>query len=136
MQRFVWENLSQLKVSYRDGPLGHRSRRWLSGRATRPGDRVPDFECVRGDGRQTTLYAELGNRWALVFPDGIRSQEHAAVVARRLGHDGVTTLSAARDFDGDIVLVRPDAHLGWRGRGAPDTLDRWLSTMVRHGRAG
>jgi hypothetical protein len=32
--------------------------------------------------------------------------------------------------------VRPDAHLGWCGRAAPDALDRWLTTVIRNGRAG
>jgi hypothetical protein len=32
--------------------------------------------------------------------------------------------------------LRPDAHPGWRGPPAPDALDRWLSTMTKHGRAG
>jgi 4,5-epoxidase len=38
IQRRVWENLSQLKVTYRDGPPGRRAR----GRGPLPGDRVPD----------------------------------------------------------------------------------------------
>src|SRR5918996_693960 len=50
MQRLVWENLSQLKVTYRDGPLGDGARKWFSGRGPLPGDRVPDIDCVRADG--------------------------------------------------------------------------------------
>jgi hypothetical protein len=34
------------------------------------------------------------------------------------------------------MLVRPDAHLGWRGRADPDTLNRWLTAVTRHGQAG
>jgi 4,5-epoxidase len=66
MQRRVWENLSQLKVTYRNGPLGRQARKWFSGQGPLPGDRVPDIECVRaGGGGQTTLHAELatGGRW-------------------------------------------------------------------------
>jgi hypothetical protein len=38
----------------------------------------------------------------------------------------VTTLVA----DGDeIMLVRPDAHLAWRGHADPDALDRWLAAL-------
>jgi hypothetical protein len=37
---------------------------------------------------------------------------------------------------GEIMLVRPDAHLGWRGRADPDVLDRWLTAVARQGRAG
>jgi 2-polyprenyl-6-methoxyphenol hydroxylase-like FAD-dependent oxidoreductase len=35
-----------------------------------------------------------------------------------------------------VVPLRPDAHLGWRGRADPDALDRWLTAVARQGRAG
>ena len=173
MQRRVWENLSQLKVSYRNGPLGRQARRkWSSVRGPLPGDRVPDLECVRVvGGEQTTLHAELGNKWALVMPGRTASDEYAAVVAKRLadggmitlvadhesnlvmpgrtvsdeytavvaerlGDDGMITLVADHHSNGEIMLVRPDAHLGWRGRADPDALDRWLIAVARLGRAG
>jgi len=167
MQRRVWENVSQLKVSYRDGPLGRSAR--IRSRRLLPGDRVPDIECARPEGTRTTLHAELGSQWALVMPGRPASDEYAAVaakrldedgmitlvadqdcnlvmpgrtvhdeytavVANRLGHDGVITLVADDRSSGEIMLVRPDAHLGWRGRAAPDSLDRWLTAMTRHGR--
>ena len=95
MQRRVWEGVSQLRVTYRSGPLGRRGRTWFSGHGPRPGDRVPDFECVRaGDGERTTLHAELGDKWALVVPARTLSGRYAAVVANRLGVDGMTTLLA------------------------------------------
>jgi 4,5-epoxidase len=82
------------------------------------------------------LHAELGNRWALVMPGRMVSHECAAVVARRLGDDAMTTLVAGHDSDGEIMLVRPDAHLGWRGRADPEALDRWLTAVARQGRVG
>jgi 4,5-epoxidase len=136
MQRRVWENVSQLKVTYRNGPLGRRAPKWFSVEGPLPGDRVPDIECERAGGGHTSLHAELGNTWALVVPGGMVSDEHAAVVAKRLGDDGMITLVADRDSSGEIMLVRPDAHLGWRGRAGPGALDRWLTAMARHGRAG
>lgn len=42
---------------------------------------------------------------------------------------------AGHDADREIMLVRPDAHLGWRGRADPDALDRWLTAVTRHGQA-
>jgi 4,5-epoxidase len=137
MQRRVWETVSQLKVSYRNGPLGRSARNWLPGRRPLPGDRVPDIVCVRGEsGERTTLHAELGQRWALVMPDRMVGDECAAVAAKRLGDDGVITLVADDAPEGEISLVRPDAHLGWRGRVDPSALDRWLTAVARHGRAG
>jgi 4,5-epoxidase len=136
MQRRVWENLSQLKVTYRHGPLGGQARRWFSGRDPLPGDRVPDIECVRAEGGgHTTLHAELGDKWALVMPGPMVSDEYAAVVAKRLGDHAMITLVADHDANREIMLVRPDAHLGWRGRAGPDALDRWLTAVVRQARA-
>jgi 4,5-epoxidase len=137
MQRRIWESVSQLKVTYRHGPLGRQARKWFSGRGPLPGDRVPDIECVRAEGGgQTTLHAELGNKWALLMPDRMVSDEYAAVVADRLGDDRMITLVADHDSNGEIMLVRPDAHLGWRGRTHPEALDRWLTAVARQGRAG
>jgi 4,5-epoxidase len=137
MQRRVWESLSQLKVTYRNGPLGRQARKWSSGQGPLPGDRIPDIECVRAEGGgQTTLHAELGNKWALLMPGRMVGDEHAAVVAKRLGDDGMITLIADHDSNGEIMLVRPDAHLGWRGRAGPHSLDRWLTDATEQGRAG
>jgi hypothetical protein len=117
---------SQLKVTYRDGPLGRRARKWFSGKAPLPGDRVPDIECVRAEGDgHTTLHAELGDKSALVLPGRMVSDECATVVAKRLGEDRMITL--VTDSDGEIMLVRPDAHLGRRGRADPDALDHRLN---------
>ena len=135
-QRRVWEGLSQLKVTYRDGPLGRKTRPSFSRQGPLPGDRVPDLECARaGDGAHTTLHAEVGSKWALVIPGRTVSDEYATVAVKRLGGDRMTTLVADHDSGGDIMLVRPDAHLGWRGRAEPDALDRWLTAVTRHGRA-
>jgi HAMP domain-containing protein len=96
MQRRVWENLSQLRVTYRTGPLGRQARKWFSGQGPLPGDRVPDIDCGRAEGGgQTTLHAELGNKWALVMPGRMVRDDYAAVVAKRLGDDGMITLVAA-----------------------------------------
>jgi 4,5-epoxidase len=72
----------------------------------------------------------------MVMPARMVSDEYAAVVAKRLGDDGMITLVADHDANGEIMLVRPDAHLGWRGRADPDALDRWLTAVARQGRAG
>jgi 4,5-epoxidase len=71
-----------------------------------------------------------------VVPGRVVSDESAAVAATRLGADGMITLVADHDVDGEIMLVRPDAHLGWRGRADPDALDRWLAALITQGRVG
>jgi 4,5-epoxidase len=136
VQRRVWETVSQLKVTYRDGPLGGRARRRFSRATPLPGDRVPDVGCARADDARTTLHAELGNRWALMMGRETVSDDCAAVAAKRLGPDRITTLIADDDARAEVLLVRPDAHLGWHGPADPEALDRWLTAMTRNGRAG
>jgi len=127
IQRLIWEQTSQLKINYRRGPLGQGAR--IPGtRGPRPGDRIPDLACRHADGRHTRLHAELGSRWALLGPG--KSDACAAVARRHLGEHGVTVLAPSGDPAREVLLVRPDGHLGWRGGPAPDGLDRWLSEIL------
>jgi 2-polyprenyl-6-methoxyphenol hydroxylase-like FAD-dependent oxidoreductase len=121
IQRWTTYTTSQLWVSYRKGPLGGR------GGKPRPGDRIPDLAVVRPDGAASRLHAELGGRWALLTPRA-GSGDFDSVVRRRLGeHVGVL------GHDGDqAMLVRPDAHLAWRGTGQ-DQLDSWLAAALGTG---
>lgn len=120
---------SQLLVSYRRGPLGGGSR---FGRRPRPGDRVPDMECVRADGTRPHLHGELGGRWALLEPEG-GADECVKVATDLLGE----YLAPVVRTDGveEVWLVRPDAHLAWRGRPDAAGLERWLENALRYGRA-
>ncbi|MUL81389.1 MULTISPECIES: FAD-dependent oxidoreductase [unclassified Mycolicibacterium] len=122
VQRWTTYTASQLWVSYRKGPLGGH------GRKPRPGDRIEDLHCTRSDGTTTRLHSELGGRWALLLPDGV--PDNMESVRRRLG-DFVATLH----HDGaDIMLIRPDAHLAWRGKpDGAEGLDRWLAAALGSG---
>ncbi|WP_143342760.1 FAD-dependent monooxygenase, partial [Crossiella equi] len=111
------------RVHYRRGPLA----RWLPGFGPRPGDRVRDLACHRLDGTPTRLHAELRGRWAL-----LGRHEAVAPVVRELLGDDVVVLDRPGS---EVWLVRPDAHLGWRGRPAPARLHRWLENVLRTGRA-
>ena len=84
--------------------------------------------CVSTAAR-TRLHAELGNCWALIGPQGTAGTEYAAVAAKRLGTGAVTVMKPRQSDDGDVMLVRPDAHLGWQGRD-PDALDAWLADVL------
>lgn len=118
VQRWATYSASQLWVSYRKGPLGGR------GRKPRSGDRIADLACTR-DGAPTRLHSELGGRWAVLEPSGGRGVE----AARRWLGDFVVPLR----YDGDeTMLVRPDAHLAWRGDDLAG-LDRWLGAALRDG---
>jgi hypothetical protein len=116
VQQLITERGSQLKVSYRNGPLGAGLSRFLPG--VRAGDRVADRTCTRVDGMAVRLYDVLGPAWALIGAEPL-----ADAARERLGD--VVTLRGERN----AVLVRPDGHLGWRGTGAAG-LQAWLDVAL------
>jgi 4,5-epoxidase len=144
VRRLTTFSSSRLWETYFSGPLGGGSR---LGSKPRPGDTVADFECVRtADRRLTRLYDELGGRWALLVPAG--GADRCVDVARQwLGADRFVVLERtvgtaagrssrkAQAAAGEAWLVRPDAHLAWRGRPDSPDLGRWLEGALRHGRA-
>ena len=118
MQRLITDKASQLQISYRRGPLGDHRRLPTSG--PRAGDRIADRLLTTVDGQQIRLFEVLGPGWALIGDPGL-----GAVARDRLG-------DLVADFRGDghdTLLVRPDAHLGWRGRD-PQSLRRWLDDQL------
>jgi 2-polyprenyl-6-methoxyphenol hydroxylase-like FAD-dependent oxidoreductase len=120
VQELITERASQLKVSYRHGPLGAGHSRFVPG--LRVGDRIADRTCTRSDGATVRLYDELGPAWALLGPEPL-----ADIASERLGD--VVALCG----DGDALLVRPDGHLAWRGTdaaGLREWLDRALGPRV------
>lgn len=113
VQRLITAEASQLRVSYRHGPLGGRG--W---RRPRPGDRVPDRDFQRADGTPVRLHDAVGPGWALAGPEPL-----AMLAADRLG--AVQHLAGGDE----ALLIRPDGHLGWRGRDA-DELRGWLDRTL------
>ncbi|MGH3526690.1 MAG: FAD-dependent monooxygenase [Pseudonocardiaceae bacterium] len=131
VQRLVWESASQLKISYRTGPLA-RTSRWSLRSGPRPGDRVPDQPCLRRNGSLTRLHAELGARWALLIPSTASAQQTQTYSDRardRLGAGTVTVLKSQAGRLGQVMLVRPDAHAGSCGL-SPTSLDAWLAGIL------
>ena len=131
VQRWATQAASQLWVNYRRGPLGSGSR---FAPKPRPGDRVSDIACRRTDGTPTTLHAELGGHWAVLVPDRGAPASAAVEVEKVLG-SYVVTLAPTRPSTDDVMLVRPDAHLAWRGRSGSAELGHWLESALQHGRS-
>ncbi|WP_431897656.1 FAD-dependent monooxygenase [Nonomuraea sp. bgisy101] len=126
VQRKLLQVSSQLGISYRGGPLAPRSH----GSGPRPGDRMPDIRCRRRDGGETTLHAAIGGRWAVLAGDEDEAARHAEAAAAQLGADMVIVLITVNKDVRDVVLIRPDGHIGWRGRPAPDKLTAWLNQVL------
>jgi len=116
LQNLITERASQLRVSYRNGPLGAGRQRFLPG--VRAGDRVADRTCTRFDGTTVRLHDALGPAWALLGPEPL-----AETARERLGD--VAALRGGRD----ALLVRPDGHLAWRGTDAAG-LQAWLDNAL------
>ncbi|MGW9310113.1 FAD-dependent oxidoreductase [Saccharomonospora azurea] len=122
VQRAATRKASQLWVTYRRGPLGGR------GPAPRPGDRVPDRTCLRADSGPVRLHSALNPAWVLLTPPGTTTADSLVRTARdRLGPEvsGLTDPTAT----GPALLIRPDAHLAWRGD-TPDALHRWFGDVL------
>lgn len=124
VQRLIWERASQLPISYRRGPLAART--WSR---PRPGDRVPDLDCRRADGTATRLHAELRSGWALLAADPTLRTACADVAVEWLGAGAVARLESSSDAPRGALLVRPDAHLAWRGTD-PAGVRRWLAAAL------
>jgi 4,5-epoxidase len=116
LQNQITERASQLRVSYRHGPMGAGRQRLFPG--LRPGDRVADRPCLGVDGKAVRLYDVLGPAWALLGPES-----WAEKASERLGD--VVCLHG----DHDALLVRPDGHLAWRGKDAAG-LQAWLDEAL------
>ena len=118
MHRLITDKPSQLQISYRRGPLGAHT--WLPSPKPRAGDRIPDRMLTGAGGTSVRLFDVLGPHWAV-----ISDPRPAAVAAERLGD-----LAVGLDAIGtDTMLVRPDAHLAWRGTD-PQHLRAWLSMQL------
>ncbi|MEU7863644.1 FAD-dependent monooxygenase [Nonomuraea sp. NPDC049141] len=128
VQRRLWRAASQLGISYRGGPLAPGAHRWMPG--PRPGDRMPDLTCRRLDGGRTTLHAAISGRWVVLAGDQDVARRHVEAAAALLGADLVVGLTPVERGSSDVVLIRPDGHIGWRGRPAPDKLTAWLNQVL------
>jgi 4,5-epoxidase len=77
------------------------------------------------------LYAELRGQWAVVCADNAGAERLAAAARARLGV-AVAALRPTGDDPSGALLVRPDGHLGWRGKDL-EAMTSWLDTTILSG---
>lgn len=129
VQRRVWLVASQLGISYRGGPLARGVHRWS--RRPRPGDRMPDIACRRPDGSVVALHTAVDGCWTVLAADRAEGERHAAAAAGVLGARMVRVLVPERPHNRrQVVLVRPDGHVAWRGKSDPARLSAWLNKVL------
>lgn len=122
---------SQLGITYRKGSLTPRSRWWS--RRPRPGDRVPDVTCRRDDGTTGTLHASISAMWSVLANLEQDATRYADAAAPHLGTDKVQTLVAKQAKPGQVLLIRPDGHVAWRGGtrgGSAEQMAAWLKKTL------
>jgi 2-polyprenyl-6-methoxyphenol hydroxylase-like FAD-dependent oxidoreductase len=100
-----------------------------------PGARLPHVWCDDG----SALHDHLGWGYSLIvlgdWPVPGLQQLTDAFAARQAPFAvvGIRAEAARRVYDADLVLVRPDLHVAWRGRRLPDELVPLVATVTGHG---
>ena len=115
VQRRLMRAASQLDTSYSSGLLADTRSRGCHG-PPRPG-RVPNIPTRDAAGKQSPLHTHLGTGWALLTDGEAGGPLREA--AQRLGTD-VQELTPVTGALREVFLVRPDAHLAWRGARSAD----------------
>jgi hypothetical protein len=102
---------------------------------TIPGGRTPHAWLDATHGRGASLHDRLGSGFALLrLGSGAPDASAFAVAAGRRGVPLRVLDVADQDvrelYDRDLVLVRPDQHVAWRGNNIPTDCDRLLARVV------
>lgn len=130
------QQLLQLGVSYRGGPLAPLAE----GPGPQAGDRAPDAPCTLPDGRRRRLFeVQRGGQWIL-YGFGVQpASPHPSVQTIHIGVDLLDGAGYAQQAyaaqPGDLVLVRPDGHIGLRSRDET-VIKAYLASVLGPTKAG
>jgi hypothetical protein len=100
-----------------------------------PGGRMPHFWMDGGRGYGSSLFDRLGFCFTLLRLGGKAVETKAIEQAARTRNVPLEVLniphSGARDlYERDLVLVRPDQYVAWRGNAPPPDPERLLAQIV------
>jgi hypothetical protein len=100
-----------------------------------PGGRMPHFWMDSGRGYDSSLFDRLGFCFTLLRLGGKIADSSAIEQAARARNVPLEVLDVphheARDlYERDLVLVRPDQYVAWRGNSLPSDPDRLLAQIV------
>jgi 2-polyprenyl-6-methoxyphenol hydroxylase-like FAD-dependent oxidoreductase len=152
---FGFRTLSQLAIHYRSSPAVQESP-GAPRAGPRAGDRLPDARIVR-DGRPSWLHQALTAPAfhlllcgpATGWPDdrvaALRGRHGALVAVHQLTRDAQAAPGILLDPSGEALarlgvveaaqyVVRPDGHIGYRGRGDTLGAERYLARWLGAGR--
>ena len=127
VQRQLLQASSQLGINYRGGPLAPRSHGGCPACIQVTGCPTSGADALTvARPRSTRRSLDVGC-WSPPTGDRRPPRQAAAV---QLGTDMVIALTPVEPKSHDVVLIRPDGHIGWRGRPAPDKLTAWLNQVL------
>ena len=94
------------------------------------GNRLPHHWLAPGD----SLYDHLGSGFAVLGAGAAAGELVAAAARRGVPARQLDFVDAPARYGADVVLVRPDQHIGWvGGRLSADEADAVLDAVLRHG---
>jgi 2-polyprenyl-6-methoxyphenol hydroxylase-like FAD-dependent oxidoreductase len=96
-----------------------------------PGSRAPHIWLSAS--RDRCLYDEFSHGFTLLQLGGSASVQAATDAAAAIGipfkHVRLPHAEARKLYDADLILVRPDQHVAWRGNSLPDDFHRLLALV-------
>lgn len=115
------DQILELGITYRGGPLAPAGL----GDGPQPGDRAPDAPCHDANGMHVHLFdLRRGPHWTLLGFSIRPPQPDGPVRAVSIGEDIIDASGHAQRAyaaaNGELVLIRPDGHIGLRSRSAAE----------------
>ncbi len=143
IQRFAFKGISEIGISYRNGPLTQEASLGSFPSATpKPGDRLPFIPYYNEKNEETNIQDKVKGKFFTLLVFGVRpSQEIAVILNAFKDLFSVETISLSEQTkalykelgikqDG-CFLIRPDMYIAYRADGLdPDHLKKYLEQFL------